>query len=1080
MPEAGTCPNCGVELPPNAPAGHCVKCLLKLALGSVGSRPTSAPDGGDNGLRAVSLPRRFGDYELLKEIGRGGMGLVFKARHLGLNRIVALKIVSAGEFASEAELLRFRREAEAAASLDHPNIVPIYETGEHEGYRFYSMRLMEGGSLAAEKPKAETRSQRASVQLVAKIARAVQFAHERGILHRDLKPGNTLLDAQGEPCVADFGLAKWLDEDRHLTVPEAVLGTPAYLAPEQAAGGKAITIAADIYSLGAILYELLCGQPPFQADTPLETLRKVVEEPPVPPSRIASDDAGSTDGTTRAGKPSPASHQAQIDSDLEIICLKCLEKEPRRRYSSAAALADDLERWLAGQPITARPVSAWEKAWLWSRRKPVVATLSVIVGLLALAIAVGSPVALYRINRERQAAQRQEILARRHAYAADMLVASYAVREGLPGRAKELLNRHEQLTSDDDVPGVEWRFLNALTGAPDITNLWVSPNPIRYFAVAGPDLWLVQEASGSNRWVTPTGRHIPTFLPDSYRTRLSPLGRFLILQELSTMAKRLHVWDARRSVELFTVQPTWMQTWQQGERIAFSRDESRLYVGRNDGRVRVWDVTTHAEVGKRFDAFTNLVEGLARSPNGALRAQIGGVAVSPDESWLAVSDGLAPRLAVWNIQTHEKVGTLDFKDLSEAYTLLYSPEGKTLATAHLNGELAIWNANNLRREAVLRTNGSFCRALQFSPDGRWLAAADGLLICLWKTADWTLEGTLKGHLTGIVSLAFVRDGNLISASRDGSIKLWAIPPPEARTYVEHPIPVADDARWSAGRHALHTVDLAGDTVRVWNLVSLKMSGEQHYELGDANCGAVTDDGRCFTIGHDDGSISLHRLPFESVRRHPVHAKEVVELAFSASGELLASGSPDNTLRLHRVDETGVVELANVPFDFIHGSRLQFSPGEQTLAAFNHRTGRLTIFRVPTLEPVGSTHLPPGSSGELVYSPDGRWLAVGTGGGGALRVWDTANFASFVTLDPYNLSVRSLAFSPDSRRLAAELGGDRVVLWDTDTWREVGDFDVPLAGYGIAFASDGQSLILADQRRIMIWPAPVAANRFTSP
>jgi hypothetical protein len=281
--------------------------------------------------RLVSA-QRFGEYELLEELARGGMGVVYRARHIRLGRISALKVILSGQFASGQEVQRFKFEAEVVAQLDHPNIVPIYEVGEHEGKQYFSMKLIEGGSLTYQAPSFAGRPQ-LSAQLVAIVARAVHHVHQRGILHRDLKPANILLDAQGQPYVTDFGLARHIGGTSDLTLSGAVLGTPSYMAPEQAAGRRElVTTATDVYGLGAILYALLTGRPPFQAETPAAVLRLVAEQKPVPPRLV------------RPG----------TEPELETICLHCLRKEPEQRYGSAEALAQDLERWLVGAPIRAK------------------------------------------------------------------------------------------------------------------------------------------------------------------------------------------------------------------------------------------------------------------------------------------------------------------------------------------------------------------------------------------------------------------------------------------------------------------------------------------------------------------------------------------------------------------------------------------------------------------------------------------------------------------------------------------------------------------------------------------------------
>ncbi len=328
--------------------------------------------------QAGDLPhvRYFGEYELLEVIARGGMGVVYKARQASLNRIVALKMILRGQLATPRDVARFRAEAEAAANLDHPHIVPIYEVGEHDGHQYYAMRYIEGTSLARE-PRADPRSE---ARLLATVARAVHYAHQHGILHRDIKPSNILVAGE-VPFITDFGLAKRLDHSRDLTMSGETPGTPRYMAPEQAAGRKDLTVAADVYSLGVVLYERLTGTTPFTGDDILSLLRQHREDTP----------------------PRPSVRCPGLDRDLETVCLKCLEKEPAKRYASADALADDLERWLRGEPILARPVGSLGRLRRWCRRNPTIAGL---MGTVALALLAGTVTStFFAVQADRRATE---------------------------------------------------------------------------------------------------------------------------------------------------------------------------------------------------------------------------------------------------------------------------------------------------------------------------------------------------------------------------------------------------------------------------------------------------------------------------------------------------------------------------------------------------------------------------------------------------------------------------------------------------------------------------------------------------
>jgi len=342
------CETCGSSVDFDMPSGFCPGCLLNTVLETQSESATAS---------------RIDDYELLNEVARGGMGIVYRAKQRAPSRIVALKMILPAHLNSPGAVNRFRAEAEAAASLDHENILPIYAVGEADGAPFYSMKFAEGGTLSAKIDRYRDKAREAAA-LIAKLARAVAFAHEHGILHRDLKPGNVLFDSAGKTYVSDFGLAKWLQRECDLTQTLAILGTPYYMAPEQATDSRGVTASADVYSLGAILYHLFTGRPPFAGETPMEVLHRAETESPKPP-RLTNQ---------------------HVPRDLETICLKCLAKEPATRYASAAALAEDLERWLKHQPIQAKRSGFVTQGRKWVRRNPTTAVLAAL--LIALAASV--------------------------------------------------------------------------------------------------------------------------------------------------------------------------------------------------------------------------------------------------------------------------------------------------------------------------------------------------------------------------------------------------------------------------------------------------------------------------------------------------------------------------------------------------------------------------------------------------------------------------------------------------------------------------------------------------------------------
>jgi eukaryotic-like serine/threonine-protein kinase len=411
------------------------------------SPPTIAGVDADETVLGADPPhgvsgRSFGDYDLIRPLARGGMGIVYQARQRKLNRVVALKMILSGDLAKEEDVRRLQVEAEAAARLDHSGIVPVYEAGEVEGQHFFSMGYIDGGSLEERLQARGPLPPRQAATIVRRIAEAVDYAHQQGIVHRDLKPSNVLIDRDGNPKVSDFGLAKRLRDESHLTASGTILGTPSYMSPEQAAGRlHAVGPLSDVYGLGAVLYRVLVGRPPFVSASPVQTLRQVLEEEPVSPREL-----------NRA-----------IDQDLETICLKCLQKDGSRRYESAQALADDLGRWLTGESIVARPVGAPERLWRWCRRNSAVASL---IALAAGLLCAGTVVSTYFAVRERALAQNvlnEKRLGDRRWYA---LQVSLAHRAWLDGKTSMAQNASGELTPGKTIPedlrGFEAHYLDRL------------------------------------------------------------------------------------------------------------------------------------------------------------------------------------------------------------------------------------------------------------------------------------------------------------------------------------------------------------------------------------------------------------------------------------------------------------------------------------------------------------------------------------------------------------------------------------------------------------------------------------------
>ncbi len=981
---------------------------------------------------------RVPGYELLSVIGSGGMGIVYKARHRTLQRTVALKTLQGAILADPEFRQRFYAEAEAVARLQHPNIIQVFEVGTVEpqlgepfACPFIALEFVDGGSLAdrANAPQ----SPRYAAEMVTKLARAVHAAHGLGVIHRDLKPANVLLTRDGEPKVADFGVAKQLDNgrddgNRFLTRAGTALGTPEYMAPEQVAGDEPRPTL-DIYALGVILYELLTARVPFQAATPEETMYLVRYQEAVSPRRL----------------------QPGLPRDLETICLKCLQKTPGMRYESAAAVADDLERWRNGQTIRARPVGAPERVVRLARRNPVVAALSIAVVLVALAGLSGVVWKWQEAQAHADAAELSATVERATAraerwerYRANLVAASSALqlnnvgaaRRSLDGAPEEYRNwewrhfRHQVDTAHDVL-----RWPGAVVGRANVTPdgafvmAFGDDRTIRIWDVAGrKEVCTITDATKLTRVVlSGDARTLAGIAPDNTCVvRDVPTGRVRVLSSpgkhfvgasinrdgtrLATLADdgTFRVYDTGTGAALLTEDRPTPDV--KGLDLSADGRRAALVV---DREVHLWDVTAGRE--------TTVLRGHQQG------IQWSGFDPEGDRAF-TVEHYPSNTIRLWDVATGSCLAELR-GHTNAIQSPTFSPDHQRIATGGLDKTARLWDANGAL-VAVLKGHTGWVQGITFSPDGkRVVTASQDHTLRLWDAANGASLAVLRGHTEEVHAVGYTADGSqIVSAARDGTVRVWDAAMVERNGILrDHTSFVYGVAFHPDGRR----VASAGwdGTVRLWDATT----GQQTRVL---DCGPKTI---------------------------------VSAVAFHPAGHLLASIGRDDKLRLWDVDTGEQVQQWPVPTGGWRDTRLAFNR-QGGLLATGGVDGTVRLWDVNRRTEVAVLRGHKDAVRDVAFSPDGRWLAsAGDTSEHVIRIWDVAGQKEIQLLEGHTFGVYALAFNGDGKLLASGSLDGTVRLWDTTTWREIAVLKHGTNVYGVAFTPDGTRLASAcADNTIRLW------------
>lgn len=1023
-------------------------------------------------VRSSGEPPVVAGYEIVRELGKGGMGVVYQAWHARLRRFVALKMVLAGSRAGASELARFRIEAEAAARLQHPNIVQVHDVGEQDGQPFLTLEFVAGGSLANVTQGRPLPADEAA-RLVQTLAEAMHYAHQRGILHRDLKPANILLEMpepirpnndtidqsaipslqSAIPKITDFGLAKLTVGGSDQTQSGCVLGTPSYMAPEQAGGKtKEISTAVDIYALGVILYELLTGRPPFRGETAVETLQQVLRGQP----------------------PSLRSLQANVPADLETICLKCLETEPSQRYASAADLAEDLRRFREDEPIHARPTGLWKRTRKWAKRKPAAATLAAVLALSVVGFAAGAwwyfvdvgherdraTEAKNDAERKRLEAEAQRDQARHNLYLADIPLAQRAWEAARVERLRKLLDSTQPEFADQkDLRHFEWYYLRHLTHT-DLRTLNGHGGQVTAvaFDADGQRLASASVDGAIKLWRMSDGEELLALKGRLERVNsvaFSPDGKYLAA---GSEDKRVHLWNAETGQEL------WPFLGHNGSvyQVAFSPNGERLASASTDKTIKIWDVADR-RVLRTLYGHGDVVTAVTFSPNNLLLAS-----ASADHT-----------VRLWDLDGEQQTKSrVLYGHIGWVYGVAFSPDGRTVASSSFDNIVRTWDTGSGEQRHKMWGHAGQIRGVAFSPDGQRLASAGfDQTVRIWDAVAGKQLLSLKGHIGHVNCVAFHPDGKRVATGgEDHSVKIWdATRVQEYCTAQSHRVGSASALAFSPNGKVL--VSGGADTlIRLWDLNAAHELTPFQGHTNKVCAVAFTSDSKHLASGGADLTIRLWDTETGQQQWSVGSHKDLISsLAFNHDDTRLASASFDGWVKIWSWDPQGAHEMLKIN---AHAGRVEgvvFSPdGNQVASCGSDR--KIHLWNTTDGQKLRTLESHTDWIYCVAYSPDGRWLASGSADG-TIQIWNSATGQIHLTLEGHAGRVNSVAFSPDGQRLASAGFFDHTVkLWELTRGQELLSLKHPNFVLTVAFSPDGWRIAsLGGDSLVRIWDANPSAG-----